>query len=151
MTDEQWFYSFVDTSGGLFACWTWKGHLHQSGYGQARLRKRTYQAHRLAYELRFGLVPEGKELDHLCRNRACVNLTHLEAVDHQTNVQRAFADKMTCRNGHEYTTDNTIRYTSDNARRCRTCRLEQNKVNKQRYRQNLWTPTHRATMERVLA
>src|SRR5687767_6744986 len=64
-------------SGG---CWEWIGSKYRQGYGCFALGQTSVRAHRFAYEAFIGAVPEGLELDHLCRNRACVNPAHLEAV-----------------------------------------------------------------------
>lgn len=75
-------------------CWLWDGATGATGYGQMSGRidgkPRTIQAHRVAYEIMVGPVPDGLELDHLCRNRECVNPAHLEAVPHLLNCLRSF-------------------------------------------------------------
>lgn len=70
------------------ACWIWKGVRLNSGYGCRTVAGQRFLAHRLTYEVAHGTVPPHLELDHLCRNRACVNPEHLEAVTHQVNVER---------------------------------------------------------------
>ncbi len=110
-------------------CWNWRGYIHRTGYGQLRFQGRQTKAHVTAYELTVGPVPSGLELDHLCRNRACVNPAHLEPVTHTENVRRAFALKTACRNGHPYE-DNLIIDTCSGARRCRTCRNGQSQRRK---------------------
>ncbi len=111
------------------ACWVWTGATTSRGYGQVRLPlplaeqfgRSHMVTHRLAYELVVGPVPEGLELDHLCRNRACLLPSHLEPVDHRENVLRGVgptavnAAKATCDLGHELTP------RSDGGRRCKTC------------------------------
>jgi len=69
-------------------CWEWTGSLDQNGYGMVRWQGPTRRAHRVIYELVRGPIPDGMEIDHLCRNRCCVNPDHLEVVDHRTNTLR---------------------------------------------------------------
>lgn len=69
-------------------CWTWRGRISQGGYGRMRANYVEAAAHRVSYAIRHGSIPEGLVIDHLCRNRACVNTDHLEAVTQSTNVRR---------------------------------------------------------------
>lgn len=81
--------------------------------------------HRLAYEIRYGLIPIDKEIDHLCRNTFCWNPNHLEAVSHSENIMRGdlFLRKKThCPKGHEYTLENTLLRQRKNNRQSRACR-----------------------------
>ena len=132
------FWQKVDR-GGKDECWLWRGSLHQ-GYGQFALTRSITRAHRIAYELLVGPIPEGLQLDHLCRNRACVNPAHLEPVTLHENLRRgkgtgpateAITKKLqartACRNNHEYTVENT-RWESG-WRHCRTC----DRASKQRF------------------
>jgi len=69
-------------------CWIWSRARNACGYGIKNNGTKCQLAHRWMYELKRGAVPPGKELDHLCRNRACVNPAHLQPVTHTTNVRR---------------------------------------------------------------
>lgn len=75
---------FVDNNG----CWIWKGRLDQKGYGHMNIGRKTIGAHRYLYELHIGKIPEGMQLDHLCRVRNCVNPNHLEIVTNKENSWR---------------------------------------------------------------
>lgn len=76
-------------------CWNWLLHRIPTGYGQVRVRGRAHLAHRFNWEMANGPVPDGLELDHLCRNRGCVNPAHLEVVTHHENLRRACRTKLT--------------------------------------------------------
>ena len=75
-------------------CWVWQGFLY-AGYGLVKIEGRSRRPHRVSYERRHGPIPEGMELDHLCRNRACINPEHLEAVTKEVNAQRGKGAKLT--------------------------------------------------------
>jgi hypothetical protein len=75
-------------------CWEWTGMVNFGGYGYVQLADGTRRvAHRIVYELVVGLVPSGRQLDHLCRNRCCVNPAHLEPVTARENVRRGFESR----------------------------------------------------------
>lgn len=103
-------------------CWQWTASLDVNGYGQFRIDRKTRKAHQISYEAMAGHpVPSGLELDHLCKNRTCVNPYHLEPVTHAENCARSARwNGTTCLRGHPWGTDNTI--TRPGGRECRTCR-----------------------------
>src|SRR5574342_701445 len=82
------FWSRVDRSAGPDACWPWLGARNPKGYGRRHFRGAVTLAHRVAFILTKGKIPEGHTIDHLCRNRACQNPAHLEAVPHRVNLLR---------------------------------------------------------------
>jgi hypothetical protein len=117
-------------------CHLWLGSMNEFGYGKIG-RGGKYggatKAHLVCYEIANGPVPKGMELDHLCRNPACVNPDHLEPVTRRENILRGSGPKITkarhaarthCRNGHELTPENTMIRKLPNGwigRRCRIC------------------------------
>jgi len=111
------------------ACWRWLGSFTTHGYGILSQGKRNLAPHRVAFELYRHPIPDGLVLDHLCRNRWCVNPWHLEPVTNRTNILRGVghtavnAAKTHCINGHEFTPENTS-YVSGGKRRCKTCTRE---------------------------
>lgn len=126
------FWSKVDIQDRS-ECWHWAGILNQ-GYGVFWMpgRKRI-RAHRLAFELVRGELPGGLVTDHLCRNRKCVNPYHVELVTNKENVLRGVGitaqnkAKTHCKNGHEFTPENTVACTRAGggaSRECRICRIE---------------------------
>jgi hypothetical protein len=124
------FWSKVEATG---FCWLWKESTVR-GHGSfflSRAEGKVY-AHRWAYEYLVGPIPEGLELDHLCRVRHCVNPDHLEPVTHRTNFLRGYAvgaqsmRRGTCPNGHEYTPENTYVRKDGQGRQCKTCNRRKN-------------------------
>lgn len=116
------FWAKVDKSGDH---WIWTGTLNENGYG----RYHRHLAHRLAYILMHGAIPDDLQLDHLCRITACVNPAHLEPVTNRENVVRGYGPNINaarqraithCPRGHEYTVENT-RLDKAGRRNCRAC------------------------------
>lgn len=105
-------------------CWLWLGATSK-GHGRITIDYQTRGAHVVSWEMVNGPVPDGLELDHLCRNRACVNPAHLETVTRRVNVLRGEGlaainvRKTHCPKGHEYTADNTM--WQGRRRFCRIC------------------------------
>jgi len=107
-------------------CWLWTAGKTKAGYGRICVNGKDTYAHRLMYERAKGKIPEGFEPDHLCRNPACVNPDHLEAVPHRTNMLRGQsfvslnASKTHCPRGHPYSGEN-LYIGPKGDRRCRIC------------------------------
>jgi hypothetical protein len=83
---------YIITDAG---CWEWQGAKGANGYGHVRIGGRLLPAHRHYFEMVRGPIPDGRELDHRCRNRSCVNPAHLEIVTRAQNTQRGAAARLT--------------------------------------------------------
>lgn len=125
-------------------CWMWMGARSNTGYGTFWDGQRNVYAHRFAY----GDVPNGLQIDHLCRVRLCVNPAHLEAVTSRENTLRGVSPpsinilKTVCLRGHALSGDNLIVYWK--GRKCRECQRWWNlkwAAKRTRLRTALRTPT----------
>jgi hypothetical protein len=131
------FFSKVKING---TCWEWIGSKRclygRFGVGgHIKNGGKVIQAHRFSYELLKGPIPKGLQLDHLCRNRSCVNPEHLEIVTNQENCRRGLsplilrgvgkvcAEKTHCKNGHEFIPENILmkRLAKHGKRTCKIC------------------------------
>jgi hypothetical protein len=128
-------------------CWIWTAGINSEGYGSFWDGKRNVRAHRFSYELAVEPIPEGMQIDHLCRVRNCVNPEHLEPVTNHENARRGNAGihmretlgaRTHCVHGHEFTPENT--YLGAGWRRCRKCNAL-----------TVWARRHGTTLAEVLA
>jgi hypothetical protein len=139
----RWVEERPAPAGVVGDCWIWTGYRNKLGYGRLGRRggKVMWLAHRYAYTLIVGSIPDDLGLDHLCRIPPCVNPSHLEPVPDQVNILRGIgasaqhARKTTCPRGHPYDGYQPVRSKWRTGYRfCRTCRNEQANA---RYRANL--------------
>ena len=133
------FWSKVEKTVG---CWIWKGRKTARGYGEFWMNsdRGIIPAHRAAYELIVGKVPDGLTLDHLCKNKACVNPDHLEPVTNRENLLRGGgttsinAKKTHCPKGHPLIEGNLVpSYLEYGQRTCLTCYREKTRVRSKKY------------------
>lgn len=128
-----------DARPGLGPCHTWTAAIGNHGYGVFHPRKgESVLAHRWIYEQTFGPVPEGLVIDHLCRNRQCVNTAHLEPVTNEENLRRGAGYglrngmRKECIHGHEYTPENTYVDPTKGTVRCRACGRARDRARKRK-------------------
>jgi hypothetical protein len=118
------FWSYVEKTT---TCWNWTGATSK-GYGLLWMRGRRIRAHRYAWQEKRGPIPDGLQIDHLCRNRRCVKPSHLRVVDQRTNIlcgdapTAQNARKTRCPKGHGYIVRKNGRMGLQ--RQCLTCRRE---------------------------
>ena len=112
-------------------CLIWDGALYRNGYGHMRVDGKDWSSHRYYYILYKGPIPEGFDIDHLCRVKACVNTEHLEAVTRRENNVRSglIKRKTHCPKGHSY--ENSRRKINGSVLQCAECSRE--RYYKERY------------------
>lgn len=128
--EKKDFYRFLGYINKTDSCWFWEGPKATNGYGLFSCKKVRYGAHRLSYMIYVGIIPSGLVIDHLCRNRDCINPAHLEPVTQRENLLRSpltlngigFA-KTHCHKGHIFDVENTY-IRAEGKRDCRKCRAE---------------------------
>jgi hypothetical protein len=116
-------------------CWPYPGYRHRdTGYGHAQWKGRLTQAHRASYEMLIGPIPDGLEIDHLCRNRPCCNPWHMEPVTQRVNLLRGEspaarqARQTHCIHGHLLSGDN-LWIDGRGRRHCQDCRYRRSREN----------------------
>jgi hypothetical protein len=108
-------------------CIRWTGSTNPLGYGHVSFHNRNWLAHRLIYTWLVSPIPDGMDIDHLCRYPSCVNPAHMEVVTRRENSRRGFgacamhARKTHCKNGHPYDEQNTYVRPDGTGKQCRAC------------------------------
>jgi hypothetical protein len=103
-------------------CAFWTGWTNDDGYGYVHSDGRDQPVHRVMYQLVKGPLAAGLEIDHVCQNRACINIDHLEAVTHAENQRRIALRQTSCRRaGHDWTDPRNVRVRADGRRYCAEC------------------------------
>jgi hypothetical protein len=135
-----WARTRIEDTGYRTPCIAWTAFKLPNGYGRVSFKGQLLYTHRLAYQEQIGPIPEGLMIDHLCRNRACVNVDHLEPVTNRVNILRgetvpaAMAAKTHCPQGHPYDEANTVWVSGGHHRRCLACGTATNEARNERRR-----------------
>lgn len=122
----------IDFSGD---CWVWTAAVNSKGYGIFSVDGSGRLAHRISYERGMGPIPEGLQIDHLCRNKLCVRPAHLEPVTNEENSRRRWETYTVCGKGHELTPDNVRIHRRTNGpetKECRTCTVARSQAYRDR-------------------
>jgi hypothetical protein len=127
LTDNFRSFFYRRLSGGdLDSCWPWTGYINGDGYGQLCFKRKTITVQRVAYTLFWGEIPDGRTIDHMCRNRRCGNPYHLRALTNRQNVLAGIcsaaqnARKTHCIRGHSLAGENLL-VVRGTDRSCRAC------------------------------
>lgn len=142
-------------------CWIWGGNWDRFGYGRTSINcghSRFKFAHRVAYELLVGPIPNNLPLDHKCRVHCCVNPAHLEPVTHKENVRRGIVSELVskrrramthCKRGHPFSGEN-LAVNSNGSRRCLACcRMRTKLTNKKKRKGPFWE--HSGSLSGILS
>ena len=121
-TEDRLFSKVIKTD----SCWQWSGYTTKAGYGRIRINDKMEYAHRVSYQLFINELEDGLEVLHTCNNPSCINPYHLRQGTHKENMEQManenrhpFKNKTHCKQGHEYTEENTGKRTG--GRYCKTC------------------------------
>lgn len=136
LPDRFWDKVMPEPNSG---CWLWTACVNSDGYGCFRINDKLVLAHRLSYQAHKESIPDGLQIDHICRVRSCVNPFHLNVVTNKQNHYRSpiqNINKTHCPKGHPYDEQNTYRHPNG-SRVCKTCRKRNDKRSAQRRRERL--------------